>query len=46
MTGFKYPLEQYTMTSDNSLGISNEIAAEEAEISFQKGILIMVEAHD
>lgn len=46
LTGFKYPLEHYTMTSDNSLGISNEIAAEEAEISFQKGILIMVEAHD
>lgn len=46
LTGFKYPLEQYTMTSDNSLGISNEIIAEKAEVSFQKGILIMIEADD
>lgn len=46
LTGFKYPLEQYTLTSDNSLGISNEITAKKAEVSFQKGILIMIEAED
>ena len=30
----------------NSLGISNEIEDETAEISFEKGILIVVESRD
>lgn len=46
MTGFKYPLDNYTLTSDNSLGISNEIVGEWAEISFDDGILIMIESQD
>lgn len=46
LQGFKYPLEKAALTSDNSLGISNEIVADEAEISLEEGILIMIEAQD
>lgn len=46
LRGFKYPLEQAVMTSSNSLGISNELVEEEAEISMEKGVLIMIESVD
>ena len=46
LTGFKYPLEQVTMTLGSSLGISNEIAAEEARVEFNEGILIVFETRD
>lgn len=46
LKGFKYPLEHFTMTSRNSLGISNELVEDRASISFDRGILIMIESKD
>lgn len=46
LKGFKYPLEDFCLKAFNSLGISNEIAAATAEISFSKGILLVIEARD
>ena len=46
LKGFKYPLENHTMLAFSSLGISNEIVEEEAEILFEEGILIVIEAND
>lgn len=46
LTGFKYPLDNYCMRKFNSLGISNEITADEACISFTDGVLVVVEAVD
>lgn len=44
--GFKYPLEDYTLECYHSIGVSNEITAPEAEILFQEGVLMVVEAKD
>ena len=46
LTGFKYPLKDYTLECYHSLGVSNEIIAEEAEISFREGVLLVVESKD
>ena len=46
LNGFKYPLKNHTMESFSSLGISNEIVAAEAEISFEEGILLIIESRD
>ena len=46
LTGFKYPLDCYTLECYHSLGVSNEITEEEACISFQEGVLLVVEARD
>lgn len=46
LKGFKYPLQDFTMGGFSSLGISNEIVAEVAEISFEEGYLIVIEARD
>lgn len=46
LTGFKYPLQNYELPCYHSLGVSNEISGEEAEISFEDGVLLMVEARD
>lgn len=46
LTGFKYPLTDYTMGGFNSLGISNEITEEEAVISFMDGQLLVIESRD
>ena len=46
LKGFKYPLDNYTMGGFNSLGISNEIVDDEAEISFTSGQMIVVESKD
>lgn len=46
LKGFKYPLEAYTMGSFSSLGISNEIVEEKAEILFEEGILLVIESRD
>lgn len=46
LKGFKYPLENHTMGCFSSLGISNEIVEEEAEIRFEEGILVVIEARD
>lgn len=46
LKGFKYSLEDYTMGSFSSLGISNEIMEEKAEILFEEGILLVIESRD
>lgn len=46
LTGFQYPLEEYTLECYHSLGVSNEIIAKEAEISFREGVLVVMEAKD
>lgn len=46
LKGFKYPLECYTLECYHSLGVSNEIVEEEAEISFEDGVLLMIESQD
>ena len=46
LTGFKYPLQKYELRCYHSLGVSNEISEEAAEISFDTGILLMIESKD
>ena len=46
LTGFKYPLENYTLPIGTSLGISNEIIEDRAHIEMKKGILIVIESKD
>lgn len=46
LRGFKYPLTDATLTGFCSLGVSNEIVEEEAEITFDGGILLVIEARD
>ncbi len=46
LKGFKYPLDHVTLTSGSSLGISNEIVEEEAEVELLEGILLVIEARD
>ncbi len=40
--GLFYSLEDYTMTNDTPLGVSNEFTGKEAKISLEKGILMIV----
>lgn len=46
LRGMKYPLHEATLTADITLGISNQIADETAEISFSEGKLLMIETRD
>lgn len=46
LEGFAYPLCNHTFTSENSLGVSNEMKEEEVRIVLKEGILIMVESKD
>lgn len=46
LNGFKYPLEDYTLTIGKSLGISNEIIQDYATIDLKDGILIVIESKD
>lgn len=46
LTGFKYLLSDYTMKKCSSLGISNEILDEEAEVCLRSGYLLVIEARD
>ena len=46
LKGFKYPLKNGVLKGFNSLGISNEIVSKEAHISFDSGVLIMVQSKD
>lgn len=48
LKGAKYPLTNYhfTVLGTGSLGVSNEIAEEQAEISIKSGILILIESKD
>lgn len=47
LTGFKYPLYEYTLTNQSGgFGVSNEILDENASIAFRSGILIMIQSKD
>jgi len=46
LKGFKYPLTDACLRGFCSLGVSNEIVADTAEISFEGGILLVVESKD
>ena len=46
LTGFYYPLHNYTMEQGVSVGISNEIENEDATITVKNGILIVFESKD
>ena len=46
LTGFQYPLQNAILTNDKSLAISNQIAQDEACVSFENGALLMIESKD
>lgn len=46
LTGFKYPLNNYSLTIGKSLGISNELINDSATICLKNGILIVIESKD
>lgn len=46
LRGVKYPLENYLLPNDTTLGVSNEILNEEAEISFTGGKLLIILSKD
>lgn len=46
LKGMKYPLTDYEMGGYNSLGISNEIVANTAEITVKSGVLLVIESRD
>jgi len=46
LRGVKYPLEDYFLTHDTSLGVSNEITNDVAEISFTSGKLLLILSKD
>lgn len=46
LTGFKYPLLKHTLMQGNSLGVSNEIIEDVAEVTLTSGILIVIESRD
>lgn len=47
LEGFKYPLNGHYLTvSDSGLTVSNEIVAERAKVTFEKGSLLMIMSRD
>lgn len=46
LRGVKYPLEDHFLTHETSLGVSNEITKEIAEISFASGKLLVILSKD
>ena len=46
LEGFRYPLQNATLKSFTSLGISNEIEGEVAKVKFDEGILLIIESTD
>ena len=46
LTGFKYSLNNYDLPIGTSLGVSNEIVENIAQIKMKKGILIVIESKD
>ena len=46
LKGFKYPLSDYCLKGFCSIGVSNEIVEEKAEILFDGGILLVIESSD
>ena len=46
LRGFFYPLDGYTMTCDDAIGVSNQITEDEARITFDGGRLLVIESRD
>lgn len=46
LSGFKYSLNHKTFCRENTLGVSNEIIEDTANVSFSKGVFIVVESKD
>lgn len=46
LTGVKYPLQKARLTNWTTLGLSNEILAETAQITVEKGTLVVVVSKD
>lgn len=46
LKGFYYLLTNYDMFPGDAVGVSNEITAENGEISFEKGLLLVIESKD
>lgn len=46
LKGVKYPLSDHLLTDDTTLGVSNEIIDEAAEISFDAGKLLIIMTND
>lgn len=46
LKGFKYEVSGITLTCDNPIGVSNEITAEEARVSFDTGMLLEIMSKD
>lgn len=46
LRGFYYPLKQAEVSLFSSVWVSNEFAAEEAEVSFESGVLLMMRTKD
>ncbi|MBS6196599.1 MAG: thiamine diphosphokinase [Clostridiales bacterium] len=47
LKGFKYPLDRHHLRNqEGSLGVSNEITSETAEVSWEQGILVMIQSRD
>jgi len=46
LKGVRYPLTKYTLSAFDPICVSNEILETEAEITFQKGTLIVIESVD
>lgn len=46
LRGLKYPLENHTFTKGNSLGVSNEITGEQAEIFIESGKMLLIMSKD
>lgn len=46
LRGFKYSLDDYTMTNDDGIGVSNEIQENTAYVDFKSGVLLMIMSKD
>ena len=46
LTGFKYPLREHDLSTDQTLGISNELTGETGQITFRSGNLLMIRSVD
>lgn len=46
LRGVKYPLNDHLLTNETTLGVSNEITSQEAEISFSQGKLLIILSKD
>lgn len=46
LTGFRYSLENETLSLGESRGISNELIEEEGKITVKKGVLLIIESKD